>query len=209
MTQRYKYPRTMHLPWSPGRTKDDRVLQTTEHFVGQEVVVTEKMDGENTTLARDYTHARSTSSGNHVSRDWLKQFHAKFAYSLPDELRICGENLYAQHSIAYDNLLSYFLIFSVWEKEFCWHWDDTVAYIGNLGLHTVPVLWRGTWDEKKIIQITEQLDLTKQEGIVVRRVNAFPMQEFGSYLAKWVRTDHVTTDEHWLNKPVIPNRLRV
>lgn len=72
MTQRYKYPRTMHLPWSPGWTKDDRVLQTTEHFVGQEVVVTEKMDGENTTLARDYTHARSVSSSNHVSRHWLK-----------------------------------------------------------------------------------------------------------------------------------------
>ena len=208
MTLRYKYPRTMHLPWSPGWTKDDRVLKTTEHFVGQEVVVTEKMDGENTTLARDYTHARSVSSSNHISRHWLKQFHSTFAYGLPADLRVCGENLYAQHSIAYDNLLSYFLAFSVWERDFCFYLDDTVEYVEKLGLNMVPVLWRGIWDEKKIVQLAEQLDLTRQEGIVVRRVNAFSMQEFGLYLAKWVRTDHVTTDEHWLNKPVIPNKLR-
>lgn len=208
MTLRYKYPRTMHLPWSPGWTKDDRVLKTTEHFVGQEVVVTEKMDGENTTLARDYTHARSVSSSNHISRHWLKQFHSTFAYGLPADLRVCGENLYAQHSIAYDNLLSYFLAFSVWERDFCWHWDDTVEYVEKLGLSMVPVLWRGIWDEKKIVQLVDQLDLTRQEGIVVRRVDAFSMQEFSLYLAKWVRTDHVTTDEHWLNKPVIPNKLR-
>lgn len=40
------------------------------------------------------------------------------------------------------------------------------------------------------------------------RMSETSMQEFGLYLAKWVRTDHVTTDEHWLNKPVIPNKLR-
>ena len=26
--------------------------------------------------------------------------------------------------------------------------------------------------------------------------------------AKWVRTGHVTTDEHWLSKPLIPNGLK-
>jgi hypothetical protein len=42
-----KYPRTLHLPWSPGLTNDDRQLKSTEHFEGREVVVTVKMDGEN------------------------------------------------------------------------------------------------------------------------------------------------------------------
>lgn len=42
-----KYPRTMHLPYSYGRSSDDRVLNTVDHFAGREVVVTMKMDGEN------------------------------------------------------------------------------------------------------------------------------------------------------------------
>lgn len=43
---RIKYPRTYHLPTSPGVTDDDRVLESYAGFEGQEIVVTEKMDGE-------------------------------------------------------------------------------------------------------------------------------------------------------------------
>ena len=53
-----KYPRTYHLPWS-SPSSDDRVASSLNHFVGQEVVVTEKLDGENTSLYNDYVHARS------------------------------------------------------------------------------------------------------------------------------------------------------
>lgn len=42
-----KYPRTYHLPFSPGTTKDDRVLKDYSNFFGKEVVVLTKMDGEN------------------------------------------------------------------------------------------------------------------------------------------------------------------
>ena len=54
---RIKYPRTPHLPFSPGRSDDDIGLGKVE-FTG-EVVVTEKLDGENTTLYHDYLHART------------------------------------------------------------------------------------------------------------------------------------------------------
>ena len=42
---RYKYPRTYHLPFSPGGTSDDKILLNDEHLNGIEVVVTEKTDG--------------------------------------------------------------------------------------------------------------------------------------------------------------------
>lgn len=42
-----KYPRTPHLPFSEGMTKDDRVWKDMHYFDQTEVVVTEKMDGEN------------------------------------------------------------------------------------------------------------------------------------------------------------------
>jgi len=43
-----KYPRTYHLPWSPGVNSDDRIIQDLSGVKGKEVIVTLKMDGENT-----------------------------------------------------------------------------------------------------------------------------------------------------------------
>ncbi|MFT5465446.1 MAG: hypothetical protein ACI8UO_000541 [Verrucomicrobiales bacterium] len=54
-----KYPRTLHLPWSPGSTNDDCFLNGVSHFEGREVVVTEKLDGENTSMYRGGIHART------------------------------------------------------------------------------------------------------------------------------------------------------
>ncbi len=46
-----KYPRTPHLPWSSGRSEDDIALDSNEHLERlEDVVVTEKLDGENTTI---------------------------------------------------------------------------------------------------------------------------------------------------------------
>ena len=60
---RIKYPRTPHFPWSPGATDDDKILQDLSVFDKQPVVITEKMDGENTTIYADgYIHARSLDS---------------------------------------------------------------------------------------------------------------------------------------------------
>ena len=59
---RVKYPRTFHLPYSPQRGEGDKVLPSDDIFRGKPVVVTEKMDGENTTLYADYLHARSIDS---------------------------------------------------------------------------------------------------------------------------------------------------
>ena len=91
-TNRVKYPRTPHLPWSSGRTKDDMVLDSIEHLERlEDVVVTEKLDGENTTLYQDYLHARSVDSKSHPSRDWIKRFHAKIRYDISEAFRGCDK----------------------------------------------------------------------------------------------------------------------
>ena len=47
-----KYPRTYHLPWSPGTTADDKKLSGDwfDMYKGKEIVITEKLDGENTAI---------------------------------------------------------------------------------------------------------------------------------------------------------------
>jgi ATP-dependent RNA circularization protein (DNA/RNA ligase family) len=201
----------MHLPWSRSKTDDDKVLASAEHFIGKEVVVTEKLDGENSSVAKDYYHARSLDSKDHPSRHWLKMFHSTFAHDIPEGWRLCGENVFAKHSIGYEELTTYFYLFSIWNEENqCLSWDDTVAYANMLGLETVPVLYRGIYDESKIKACFTGTSAFGgvQEGYVVRLVDSFGYDEFGSCAAKFVRKNHVQTDEHWMHKEVEPNKLK-
>lgn len=206
MSNYKKYPRTPHLPWSPGVSSDDvRILDATI-FQGREVVVTEKMDGENTTLYRDHIHARSLDSRHHPSRDWVKQWHASIAYSIPQDWRVCGENLYAQHSVAYSQLASYFYGFSVWNDEnTCLSWADTEEWFELLGVHSVPVLYRGIWDEAVIRAV--KVETGAVEGYVVRLADAFSYEDFKYSVAKWVRPNHVQTDQHWMFAELVANGL--
>ena len=93
-SNRVKFPRTYHLPYSPSVSKDDKQMADDSFFHGKNVVLTMKMDGENTTMYRDSIHARSLDSRSHPSRDWVKNLWSeKVAYKIDARLRICGENL--------------------------------------------------------------------------------------------------------------------
>src|SRR5205823_6345936 len=107
-----KYPRTYHLPWSHP-TSDDKVLEDVRAFEGQEVVVTVKLDGANTSMYREYIHARSLELLTGETGGHVKAIHAGIAHEIPEGWRLCGENLYARHSIPYKGLKSYFMLFSV------------------------------------------------------------------------------------------------
>ena len=217
-TNRVKYPRTYHLPWSPGVGKDDRIAHDLSHFEGQEVVVTLKMDGENTTMYRDRDglHARSISYDPHPSRDWVKALHGQIAHEIPDSWRICGENLYARHSIHYRRLASYFQVFSIWDDLRCLDWRETVSYAGLLGLRVVPEIFRGTWDRVTMPAFLEstgrQLMLDgcggdECEGYVVRLASEFTYGAFRKSVAKYVRANHVQTHGHWMRSQVVPNEV--
>jgi hypothetical protein len=95
--QKYvKYPRTMHLPWSPNLQNDDRVIQDLSTLEGSLVVVTEKMDGENTSMYDDNVHARSINSGDHPSRRKIREIFNSKKHDIPPHFRVCGENMYAR-----------------------------------------------------------------------------------------------------------------
>ncbi len=200
-TDRVKYPRTYHLPWSPGMNDDDRMMESLDAFKGQRVIVTEKMDGENTTLYRDYFHARSVSHKPHESQTWVKQLHSKFAHDIPPGWRICGENLFAKHSIAYDKLPSYFLGFAIWnDRNECLSWDETLDWFKLLDITPVRVLYDGIYEEEAELRETCLAGLgntIRHEGYVLRLADAFPYGEFRRKVGKYVRKDHVQTVQHW------------
>lgn len=200
-----KYPRTYHLEFSEGKSSDDKTQFDLSSFNEKEIVVSEKMDGENTTMMNDCFYARSLDSNSHLSRDYVKGIWGNIKHEIPNDFRICGENLYAQHSLRYDNLPSYFMVFSIWDKELCLSWDETIEYCKLLNLQTVKVLYRGLFDLEFIRNL--KIDTTKQEGFVVRLACEFTLNDFQKSVVKWVRKGHVQTNEHWMNNFVTPNKL--
>jgi hypothetical protein len=208
-THYVKYPRTYHLPWSLGMNEDDRQHTADSQWYGLEVVCTLKMDGENTTMYSDHIHARSLDSLNHPSRNWVKNYWSGLAHDIPEHWRICGENLYASHSIHYDTLSSYFLGFSAWDKfNTCLGWDETLEWFGLLGIRSVLQLYRGIYDSKKIQAI--KLDFAADEGYVLRPTGRFHYSQFRHLVGKFVRPNHVQTTKHWMQgQPIVRNGLNV
>lgn len=190
-TRWVKYPRTHHLPWSPGRlTKDERTLRSTGAFLGRRVVVLTKMDGENFTLYRDYAHARAPEGQHRPWQDWVRNLQAQIGWEIPDGWRICGENLYARHTIAYQDLPSYYMAFAMYDqRNVCLSWGDTAAYAEMLGIPTPPVLYDGIWDEEAIqASFTGKTPYSDDsEGYVVRLYDEFPFSQFRFAVAKYVR----------------------
>jgi hypothetical protein len=89
------------------------------------------------------------------------------------------------------------------------------AQAAELGLPTVPVLYRGSVStERELEDLTTTLAAApsafggQREGVVVRLAGSFPDAAFSKSLGKWVRRDHVTTDEHWLHQAIKPQRLQ-
>lgn len=194
-----KFPRIYHLPSSPGATSDDKRLRDDRHFYNELVVVTEKMDGENTCLTKNGLHARSEQSKDHPSRHLLKKFHSEISYKIPENLAIFGENLYAKHSIKYENLPNNgFLLFSIVDLNTYTFLDvqETEEWAKNLGIKMVPWIYEGTY--KKNFKIPDKSFYGSEiEGYVVRLFRGFTVEESKKCIAKWVRANHVQTDQHW------------
>jgi hypothetical protein len=207
-----KFPRIYHFSDSPGLQHDDRRHEDESVFDGKYVVGTIKMDGECCSSYQDgHTHARSLDSGAHPSREWIRKYMGEKAYQIPENWRICGENLYAKHSIHYKHLLNYFYLYTIFnEKNEVLSWEDTLTWAELLDLTVVPVFYEGIYNRQKIhsaFNYWESTSLDEVEGYVVRIVDSFSFEDFSKYYVKFVRRNHVKTDELWMYQPVIPNEL--
>lgn len=145
-----------------------------------------------------------------------KQIHARVRGEISAGLSVFAEYCYAVHSIAYDALPGYVLVFGVRDDGdgTFWSWGETTMLADELGLPTVPLLYRGAFPnvtsfeaQTKALAAQASVFGGPREGVVARLAGAIPGEAFGRSVAKWVRRDHVQTDDHWLHQAVVPQRL--
>lgn len=212
MSEKIKYPRSWHFFNSIG-SSDDKTMKDDLHFHGKQVVCSIKMDGEAFSGYKDGCHARSLDSNNHPSRNWVKGFHGSIKHLIDENIRICGENMYALHTIPYTNLESYFYGFSVWNLNTCLSWDETLEWFYILGIVSVPVIYEGIYDLKLIHEKFKEYDSKiLSEGFVVRLRDSFEMKDFSTSLNKYVKPEFMQAmkenDVHWQTKPIVKNLLK-
>ena len=215
-----KYPRTPHLPSSPGATRDDRILDAASlgGLLGleRELVITEKLDGSNVALRADspYPFARShAGSPAHPSFDPLKAIHAAFQPFLPEAATVYGEWRYAVHSHVYpgistDDYANLFL-FAIRDDDGHWRsWEAVETLAFSLGLHAAPVLDRHAFVREEDLQAEAARLGGKpsvlggvREGVVIRDSGGFSDSKFPTRVAKWVRSFSI--GEHWSQRSVL------
>ncbi len=206
-----KFPRTYHLPYSPGVSSDDKVHKKpfpTDRF--SQYIMLEKMDGENTTFGKDYIHARSTLGyPPHWSRSFMKAKWDSVRWNIPPQLSIHGENLAGVHSIEYENLSDSFLVFGIRdvERNVFLNWDETLLIVDGfdgalLSVPTIGTLLSEEVNDEKVLmdKFREYQDIVGREveGFVIRPYDEFRFSEYADVVGKWVRANHVQTDEHWM-----------
>lgn len=199
------YPSTPHWPWSETVHRDDSYHKDPVFFVGKEVVITEKLDGGNTCLARGEVFARSTFLPSHDG--WFAEVRARHAYKtvgISPNVFTYGEDLYGIHSIEYDPLEDTYYVFNVRNLDYWYAWDEVIEHAFELDLRVAPVAFRGYFNS--VDAITEWMRENRQkpsalgpekEGFVMRLADGFDTADFSTCVCKYVRPRHVQTDQHW------------
>jgi len=208
-----KYPRTMHFHFSPGAKNDDRIATSLDEMrlLSKDLVYTEKLDGENTCIKQDGIYARTHSVVNR--NEWAHYLWSKWA-TIKNELHgleIFGENMYAVHSIEYQRLPDYFFVFAIRDGDLWYEWDEVKWFANYFNFSVVPefpvemIMGNLNVQVHKMLPIREVIGLLMTmpnfgnsiEGVVVRNRESFTTDEFDYNVLKYVRKDHVQTDEHW------------
>ncbi len=139
-----KYPRTLHAQISLGTTSDDRIMPNgyVEIFSKMDLIVTEKLDGQNLCFNKNGVYARSHAAPtNHPWDKTMIELWNIIKHDLgKEEFELFGESMYAIHSIEYNKLESHFYLFGVRESGKWLSWEEVKFYAALFDFPTVPEL---------------------------------------------------------------------
>jgi ATP-dependent RNA circularization protein (DNA/RNA ligase family) len=210
----FRFPHTPHLAWlGSGQPRDGKVLSRAEAeaLLNHEVVVEEKLDGANVgiSLAPD-GGLRVQNRGQYLLPPYRGQFarlsawleaHADALFDALAPGRILfGELCAARHSLDYNRLPDWWLLFDVYERQQdrFWSTERRNDLAAAHGLITVPTLVRGHLTLAELVALVrDQRSRFRQgamEGVVVRtEADGWTLAR-----AKLVRPDFVQNiNTHW------------
>ena len=210
----FRFPHTPHLVWlGDGTPRDDKVLesQAATELLNSTVVVEEKLDGANLGIsvapdgslrAQNRGQCLTAPYRGQFSRldGWLTQRQDALFDALTESHVLFGEWCAAKHSIDYNGLPDWFLVFDIYDRAESRFWstsrrDELVA---TLGLNSVPTLFTGRTTKNQLIDMVKGQSSVfhggSAEGIVIRSET----DQWLEQRAKIVHPDFTQAiGEHW------------
>lgn len=222
----FRFPHTPHLAWlGEGAPRDDKVLSPSEaeEMLAGDVIVEEKLDGANLGISLDETgRLRAQNRGQYLAMPssgqfsrlpgWLDTHRGSLLGLMQPNWIVFGEWCAARHSLAYDRLPDWWLIFDVYVQDGAFYLpvDLRNGLANRAGLAVVAEVFRGhatVASLKKLL--TDQPSGYRSgplEGVVVRR----EQPGMPTVRAKLVRPDFLQViGVHWRQRHIEWNRLQV
>lgn len=220
MSEFARFPSTPYLIRPSGvDIRADKIFTESERdeFLAQPLHVEEKVDGQNLGISLGEDGLRFQARGSYVLpggrhfqglATWVAPRSQRLADALSDDLILFGEWCAVEHSVRYDNLPDWFLVFDVYERKSGLFWEPELrdAFAEDLGLYTVPFLAVGNFDLDDLVGLMGQSRVGNElmEGVVARTART----DVPQCRAKMVRPEFVQQiDQHWMSGPYTMNRL--
>ena len=224
MSDFFRFPHTPHIAWlASGSPRDDKVLslEDAETLLAGEVVIEEKIDGANLgfSIGSDgllcaqnrgqYLLPPFTGQFAQLGK-WLELHQDRLLEALTESLIVFGEWCAARHSLNYDQLPDWWLMFDVYEREAERFWSTVRRneLAALLGVSVVPCVYQGrvtmTQLKKRTLGEASHFRQGDAEGVIVRSEDAVWLQK----RAKLVRPNFTQAiTKHWRNRVVEWNRI--
>ncbi|NEX19063.1 RNA ligase family protein [Thiorhodococcus mannitoliphagus] len=224
MTDFFRFPHTPHLIWlGQGEPRDDKVLSPAEAdaLLQSEVVIEEKIDGANLGFSIDPEGGiRAQNRGQYLLPPFGGQFARLGAWlaahedvlfdALDSHLIAFGEWCAAKHSLDYEALPDWWLVFDVYdrrERRF-WSTERRDAWAQRQGLCVIPAIGRGQF---ALPDLRSLLDSQRSryrdgplEGLVIRMQDTRWLRQ----RVKLVHPDFTQQiQDHWRRQGLVWNRL--
>lgn len=220
----FRFPHTPHLDWlGAGSAREDKVLSPSERaaLLCNSVLIEEKVDGANIGISvSPEGELRVQNRGQYIQLpspgqfgrlpSWLAVHGRNLKDALGTNLILFGEWCTARHTVAYEKLPDWFLVFDVYDRanDFFWSTERRDRLASSLGLSVVPSLFHGKMAPREVegmvLNQKSRLGSGQLEGVVVRSENAERL--LGR--AKLVHPDFTQAiTEHWKNRRIEWNRL--
>lgn len=224
MSAFFRFPHTPHLMWlGAGTPRDDKVLAPDDAaaLLGGDVVVEEKVDGANlgVSIAAD-GQLQFQNRGQYLDAPFAGQFQRLGAWSashqstlgteLTPALMLFGEWCAARHSVGYDRLPDWLLVFDVYDRDAQCFFNTTRrnALAARLGLTVVREGFRGRTTladlRRRLMSERSRYRDGPVEGFVIRKES----DDWLLARAKLVHPDFVQgIGDHWRRRRIEWNRI--
>ena len=222
MFRHYRKTYRIKVPEVPVRGKHCLSKDEVKRLLGATVVIEEKLDGANSGVIRHKSGFSLQKKGSLVGQsehlqfqyfhNWANRLKYDNIMAVPPGYIVYGELMYIVHTIYYNRLPDYFIVFDVWNGRQYMDRESKEEFCKEFGFQIIPLIVQGHFEVKELYSLIPKVSSfgNVAEGIVVKRYREFSTRRNDYMRGKVVKKEFlkfVEENEHWTREKMKVNSL--